>query len=87
MVPFRFGLCLKGRGTFELSAPSPGDALRLKSAILLRGQNCTQRFLEGFIVRPAILNNCKWCPQACPDSRKRFFVAVNVRFRLRCILR
>ena len=30
----------------QLSAPSPGDDLRLKSAIRLRGQNCTQRFLR-----------------------------------------
>ena len=56
----------------------------------LRGQNCTQRFWrEGFIVRPATLNNCKWCPQACPDSRRRCFlcgndtVAVAMRFAMK----
>ena len=49
-----------------------------QSAICLRGQNCTQRFLfEGCIVRPATLNNCKRCPQACPDSRRRFLFAVT----------
>ena len=57
----------------HLSAPSPGDALRSKSAIRCRGQKCTQRFFEGFIVRPPTLKNCKWSPEACPDSRRRFF--------------
>ena len=31
----------------ELSAPSPGDDLRLRLAIRLRGSNCTQRFFLG----------------------------------------
>ena len=71
--------------THELSAPSPGDDLRSKSAIHLRGLNRTQQFFEGFIVMPPTLNICNWCPQACPDSRRRFFggndtVAVAMRF-------
>ena len=53
-------------------APSPGDDLRSKSAIRLRSQNCMQRFFWEFIVRPPTLTN-KWCPQDCPDSRRRFF--------------
>ena len=45
-------------------------------------------FLRGFILRQATLNNCKWCPQACPDSRRRFFcgndtVAVAMRFAMK----
>ena len=35
-------------------------------------------FFEGFIVRPPTLNNCKWCPQACPDSRRRSFCGNNM---------
>ena len=72
-----------------LSAPSLGDDLRSKSAIRLHSQNCTQRFFEGFIVSPPTLNNCTWCPQACPDSRRRFFfcgndtVAVAMRFAMK----
>ena len=31
----------------DLSAPSPGDDSRSKSAIRLRGQTCTQRFFLG----------------------------------------
>ena len=60
--------------------------MKPKPAIRLCGQNCTQRFFEGFIVRPATLNNCKWCPQAYPDSRRRFFAGM-IRLRLRCALR
>ena len=30
-----------------LSAPSPGDGLRSKSAMRLRGQNCMQQFFNG----------------------------------------
>ena len=26
---------------------------------------------EGLSVMPPTLNNCKWCPQACPHSRRR----------------
>ena len=54
-------------GASNLSAPSPGADSWSKSAIRLRGQNCTQRFLEGLVVRPPTLNNCKWCPQARPE--------------------
>ena len=43
--------------------------------------NCTQRFSEGFIVSPPTLKNCKWCPQACPDSREAIFFAVTIRLR------
>ena len=28
------------------------------------------------------MNNCKWCPQACPDSRRRVSFAVTLRSRL-----
>ena len=71
-----------------LSAPSPGDDLRSKCAIRLRGRNWTQRFFEGFSIRPATLNNCKWCPQPCPDSKRRFIcgndtVAVAMRFAMK----
>ena len=72
----------------KLSAPSPGDDLRSKSAIRLRGQNCTQRFFEDFTLRLPTLRNCKWCPQACSDSRRRFFcgndtVAVAMLFAMK----
>ena len=51
----------------------------------LRGQKCTQRFFEGFIVGPPMLNYCRWCPQ---DSRKRFFFfTVTIRLWLRSVLR
>ena len=61
----------------DVSAPSPGDDLSSKSAIRLRGQKCTQRYFEGFVVRPPTLNNCERCPQACPDSRRRLFFCGN----------
>ena len=41
----------------DLSAPSPGDDWRPKSAIRLRGQNSTQRFLEGFIPEDVFRTN------------------------------
>ena len=77
----------KSRETWQLSAPSPGNDLRSKSAIRLCGQNCTQRFFKGFIARPPTLNKCKWCPEACPDSRRRRFFAATIRLRSQCILR
>ena len=43
---------------------------------------------ESFIVRLPTLDTCKWCPQACPDSRRRFLrgngtVAVAMRFAMK----
>ena len=40
------------------------------------------------VVWPPTLHNCKWCPQACPDSRRLSFcgndtVAVAMRFAMK----
>ena len=69
-LPLRFGLrCEHPRCQI---ASDVGRTLRTTKG----GQNCTQRCFESFInfVRPATLNNCKGCPQTCPDSRRRFFL-------------
>ena len=58
-----------------LSAPSTGDDLRSKSAIRLRGHNCTQRCFECLIVRPPTLTII------CPDSMRFFAVIVAVAMR------
>ena len=74
--------------SLNLSAPPPGDDLRSKSAIRLRGQNCTQRFFEGFTARAPTLRNCKWCPRACSDSRRRFFCGNDtIAVAMRCAMK
>ena len=62
-----------------------GQSLRFVHAV----KTVRSDFFEGFIVRPATLNNCKWCPQACLDSSRRFFwrgndtFAVAMRFAMK----
>ena len=46
MLPKDFDGHVAGGGRV-VSAPSPGDDLRSKFAVRLRGQDCTRRFFEG----------------------------------------
>ena len=44
-----------------------GRSLRFVYAVKTVRSNCS---VEGLIVRPPTLNNCKWCPEACLDIRR-----------------
>ena len=67
----------------RLPAMICGRCLRFLYAIKSVCKDC----FEGLVVRPPTLGGCKWCSQACPDSRRRFFfgddtVAVAMRFAM-----
>ena len=74
------------RGPF-LSAPSPGDDLRSKSAIRLRGQNCTQRIFWGFHCKATYIEELQVVPTRLFRFEEANFFAVTIRLRLRCVLR
>ena len=59
-----------GRARSLVRFPPPMRFAPPPPHIIAQKELCVATF-SGLRVRPSTLNNCKWCPQACPDSRRR----------------